>query len=51
VTIRKIQRWVGALLFAALFVEVVFYDALCIRALFFPGHCAALVGVSICLKG
>jgi hypothetical protein len=48
-TIRKFQFWLEALLVTMLFLLFMLYGTLSIRALFFPGHCAALAGFWVCL--
>ena len=50
-TIRTIQWCIEKLLSVFVFLLFVLYAALSVRAFFFPGHCAVLIGFSVCLKG
>jgi hypothetical protein len=50
VTIRKIQSGAEGLLFAWVSLQFTLYAALSLRALFFPDHCAEIIGFSVCLN-
>ncbi len=48
--IRKIQFWLETSYMLFIFVLIVLYFALAVRAAFFANHCAALIGFSVCLN-
>jgi hypothetical protein len=50
-TIRKIQFWLETSYMVLVAALIVLYLALAVRAAFFPNHCAALIGFSVCLNG
>jgi hypothetical protein len=48
--LRKIQFWLETSYMLFVFVLMMVYLALTIRAAFFPDHCAASIGFSVCLN-